>query len=161
MQVTEVDNPPKSWDIKKEDKPAAAESMKSKGNDFFKRKKLQLAVKLYTDALAFLNDDDLDDKAKALKVSLYSNQALVQIKQENWSDAKENVEKGLELEKNNLKLLYRKAQCFDNSGDYDECLDCLKEILKQDEKNAPALRMVKSVKKKNKAYLRKKRALAS
>merc|ERR1712198_582973 len=136
-----------------DEKEAAAVELKTKGNGFFKAKKLKLALKLYGDSLNMLNDDNLSDKAKALKVSLYSNQALIQIKTEEWAEAQKSVDSGLELDKNNVKLIYRNAQCLDHRGDYEECCEVLKGLLAKDEKNAAALRLMKSVKKKNKAYI--------
>jgi len=162
IEASAIENPPASWEMKDEEKPEAAKKLKASANEFFKKKKMKLAKRLYKEALDLLTDDNMkDDELKALKVSLLSNQALIQIREGEWNDALSSASDGLKLDPDNIKLLYRRAQCKNESADWDECVADLKLLLQKDEKNAPAQRLLKTVKKKNKEYMRKKRSMAS
>merc|ERR1712176_1386040 len=99
---------------------------------FFKATKLELAKRLYKDAMDLLDVDNEELKEeqksemKKLKATCYSNTALIQIKSKDWSDALQSCNDGLKLEASNPKLIFRRAQCYDNRDDTEEALADLK-----------------------------------
>lgn len=117
-----------------------ATELKDLGNTAFKKGDLQLGITKYQKALRYLHeypvplDNDpptLGPALNALKVSLYSNSALLQNKTSNWVDAAESATKALEIagisEKDKAKALFRRAQARIGKKNDDEALVDLEE----------------------------------
>jgi peptidyl-prolyl isomerase D len=117
-----------------------ATELKDLGNTAFKKGDLQLGIAKYQKALRYLHeypvplDNDpptLGPALNSLKISLYSNSALLQNKTSNWVDAAESATKALEIEgisdKDKAKALFRRAQATIGKRNDDEALADLEE----------------------------------
>ncbi|KAF2787903.1 peptidyl-prolyl cis-trans isomerase 1 [Melanomma pulvis-pyrius CBS 109.77] len=100
-----------------------ATDLKDLGNSAFKKGDLQLGIAKYLKALRYLHEypapldtdaADLGPKLNALKISVYSNAALLQNKTGQATEAAESATKALEIEgiseKDKAKALFRRAQ---------------------------------------------------
>lgn len=100
-----------------------ATALKDLGNAAFKKGDLKLGIDKYLKALRYLHEypapldtdaPDLGPKLNALKISLYSNAALLQNKTGQTTEAANSATKALEIEgisdKDKAKALFRRAQ---------------------------------------------------
>jgi len=165
MSVSSIENPKQTWELQKEEKVGHAGMLKDKANGFFKKGRLELAKKLYKEA-ARLTDEESnyseEEKKEALTLSatINSNLGLVCIKLGEISDAMDAVNKGLESDPKNVKLLFRRATCHNENGDWEDAVKDLTAALEIDPKNGPCLRLKKQCKAKKKEYRKKQAALA-
>jgi len=66
---------------------------------------------------------------RTINVALNSNSALCALKQENWLEAIDYATRALEIDPNNAKALYRRAQAYDAREDWDEAIADLEAAL--------------------------------
>jgi peptidyl-prolyl isomerase D len=113
------------------------------GNAAFKNDNLGLAVKKYQKALRYLHEypvpvdgdpSDLFPKLCALKISVYSNCALLQNKMNQFTDAAESATKALDIEgitdKDKAKAHFRRAQAKLGKKQEEEALSDLNQAIK-------------------------------
>uniref|UniRef100_A0A0B8RPL9 Peptidyl-prolyl cis-trans isomerase D n=1 Tax=Philothamnus irregularis TaxID=1899461 RepID=A0A0B8RPL9_9SAUR len=151
-------------DLKEVDKiVTVAEDVKNIGNSFFKSQNWAMAVKKYSKSLRYIDASKAvaeEESAKLNSVALtcYLNTAACKLKLLEWQDAIENCAKALAIDPTNTKALYRKAQAWEGTKDYDKALVELQkaqDIAPQDK----AIRMeVQKVKQKIKNEKEKERA---
>lgn len=97
------------------EKLAQSELAKSKGTALFKAANFTAALKKYRQIVKFLEEDtDYTDEQKVQRASLslaaHLNCALCYLKQESWSEAREECNKALEFDNNNEKAFFRRGQ---------------------------------------------------
>ena len=124
-----------------------ATTLKDLGNAAFKKGDLHLGISKYQKGLRYLHEyptpldtdpADLGEKLNALKVSLYSNSALLQNKIGQFVDAAESATKALDIEgikdTDKAKAYFRRAQArIGKKNDEDALAD-----LEQAKKFAPS-----------------------
>lgn len=100
-------------------KAREAEAIKNKGNEFYKKRDFENALKYYFDAIV-MNPNE---------ILFYSNVASCFIEQKKYSEAIEQCNKGIELTKGTnydyvklAKVMARKASALEKSGQIDEAL---------------------------------------
>jgi len=131
MTVTDFDKYDiSSWKLDAKDKIPRALELKDIANNFFRRKNLALAKEVYSDIIKITSDmkDKDADQAKGITLTCYCNCALVETQLNNFSEASEQIEKGLEIDSKHPKLRYRKAFLLFKQGDFsaaDQILDSL------------------------------------
>lgn len=146
------------------DKIAGCELRKAKGNSLFTSGSYARAIKTYQRAIKFvdyLHDASEDEKLKAneLKQICQLNIVQCQIKLKRWKDAKNNVEKVLEGDKNNRKGLYRRGLILSELGEWREAKKDFERCLEVDPDNADVKRQLALLDKKIKAQDAKEKAL--
>ncbi|KAJ7326853.1 hypothetical protein JRQ81_016612 [Phrynocephalus forsythii] len=116
-------------DLKEVDKVVSvAEDVKNIGNTFFKSQNWTMAVKKYTKALRYIEASKaVAEKAHSAKLNsaaltCYLNIAACKLKLSEWEGAIENCTEALALDPENTKALYRRAQAWEASKDYDQAL---------------------------------------
>ncbi|KAF2871497.1 peptidyl-prolyl cis-trans isomerase D [Massariosphaeria phaeospora] len=120
-----------------------ATELKDLGNKAFKNSNLQLGLAKYQKALRYLHEypaaldtdaPDLGDKLNALKISLYSNTALLQNKLGQHSEAADSATKALDIagisDKDKAKAYFRRAQARIVKKNEDEALADLNAAIK-------------------------------
>jgi tetratricopeptide (TPR) repeat protein len=100
-----------AWEAAKAGKPAPAEDMnpaalKQLGNDAFRRKKYELAVRFYSRALS-CGSIGLEDKIACL-----SNRAQGSLKMKRWEQAASDAQNALSLDSSHVKAKYRLAKAM-------------------------------------------------
>ena len=140
------------------------------GNDAFKKGDLKLGITKYQKGIRYLHeypaplDDDpaeLWPKLQALKISLYSNSALLQNKSGQFGDAAENATKALDIEgitdKDKAKAYFRRAQAKAGKKNEDEALADLHEAAKYAPGDAAIVKELDVVKKRVQARKEKEK----
>jgi peptidyl-prolyl isomerase D len=128
-----------------------ATELKDLGNAAFKKGDLQLGLSKYQKALRYLHEyptpiegdpEDLGANLNALKISVFSNSALLQNKLKAYSDADSSASKALDIEgisdKDKAKALFRRAQAKIGKKSEDEALADL-EAAKKLQPSDPAI----------------------
>jgi len=147
-----------------------ATELKDMGNAAFKKQDLYLGIKKYQKSLRYLHeypapqDNDpaeLWKSLKALKITVYSNLALLQNKTSQYAEAVESATKALDIEgiteKDLAKAYFRRAQAKVGKKNEDEALADLNEAIKYAPGDAAIVKELEAVKKKVQARKEKEK----
>lgn len=143
------------WEFEYHERVIKAKDHKERGNEQVKAGQILQALKdNYLEGLAYIEDDPVDEKEfdeavtelKNLKIQLYSNITMCYNKLQDWSASITNCNKGLELDKTNVKLLYRRAFARMNYGLLNEALEDTKIALEKDNANKELRDLQKRIK---------------
>eukprot|EP00164_Ancoracysta_twista_P004641 GFYU01006269.1.p1 GENE.GFYU01006269.1~~GFYU01006269.1.p1 ORF type:complete len:733 (-),score=300.70 GFYU01006269.1:144-2342(-) len=121
--------------LKKEDRMRLATKNKEEGTELFKDKNYEHAAQRYIKSLTHcekffdLSPDDIKE-VDALKLSLHLNLAMCFLKIEKWPKVIDNCNAALKLDENSAKALFRRAQAYEATKDYDAAKKDLKAALK-------------------------------
>lgn len=144
-----------------------ANGFKDAGNCAFKRSDYKEAGLRYVEGIAILDSyqkkkglSDFDD-LKSLIVSLHGNNAMVLVKLENWHSAIVSASAVLEIEKCNLKALFRRGVSYHKSGFLEEARCDLSTLLELESANIPAQKQLILVMKDIKGAKQKEKAAFS
>ncbi|KAL2506376.1 Peptidyl-prolyl cis-trans isomerase FKBP62 [Abeliophyllum distichum] len=149
-----------SWDMSTQEKIEAAGKKKDEGNALFKAGKYQRASKRYDKAVKLIEYDssfseDEKQQAKVLKVACNLNNAACKLKLKDYKEAVKLCTKVLEIESQNVKALYRRAQAYIHLVDLDLAELDIKKALEIDPDNRDVKLEYKVLKEKVKEYNRK------
>ncbi|XP_003221776.1 peptidyl-prolyl cis-trans isomerase D [Anolis carolinensis] len=116
-------------DLKDVDKiVTVADDVKNIGNAFFKSQNWAMAVKKYSKSLRYIEASkavaEKTDSAKLDSAALtcFLNIAACKLKLSEWQDAIENCTEALAIDPTNTKALYRRAQAWEATKEYDQAL---------------------------------------
>lgn len=113
------------WEMEYDERVEKATQLKDQGTALFRENKFKDAIDTgYLEALSYVEDDPVEEEhveeslleLKTLKIAIYSNIALCALKVNDWSLVIENSSKALKLDPTNVKVLYRRATGYLNSG---------------------------------------------
>lgn len=148
-----------------------AQASKEYGNKAFKGGDLNLALDKYQKGLRYLNEypealkedpAELAQQLTAIRFSLHSNSALVQIKLNAFDDALKSASNAIELEKipdaDRAKAYYRKALANNGLKDADQAVEDLEQALKLAPGDAAIQKELGVVKKKRADQEKKEKA---
>lgn len=140
------------------------------GNAAFKKGDLHLGVQKYQKALRYLHEypaplendpADLFPKLNALKISVYSNSALLQNKTNQFAAAAESATKALEIEgitdKDKAKVYFRRGQAKLGKKNEDEAIVDFNEAIKYAPGDAAIIKELDGAKKRVAARKEKER----
>ncbi|KAL2531001.1 Peptidyl-prolyl cis-trans isomerase FKBP62 [Forsythia ovata] len=149
-----------SWDMSTQEKIEAAGKKKDEGNALFKAGKYQRASKRYEKAVKLIEYDssfgeDEKQQAKVLKVTCNLNNAACKLKLKDYKEAVKLCTKVLEIESQNVKALYRRAQAYIHLVDLDLAELDIKKALEIDPDNRDVKLEYKVWKEKVKEYNKK------
>uniref|UniRef100_A0A2P2K2N8 peptidylprolyl isomerase n=1 Tax=Rhizophora mucronata TaxID=61149 RepID=A0A2P2K2N8_RHIMU len=149
-----------SWDMNTQEKIEAAGKKKEEGNALFKSGKYVRASKRYEKAVKSIEYDssfgeDEKKQAKALKVACNLNNAACKLKLKDYKQAEKLCTKVLELESQNVKALYRRAQAYIQLADLDLAELDIKKALEIDPDNREVKQEYKILKEKMREYNKK------
>jgi len=143
IEVVDFEKEKESWDMDTEEKINAATKRKEEGNSLFKDSKFARATKKYKRALTYVDSDygvaeEDKDKFKQLKLLLYLNVAACKLQSKDYAGVKENCNKALEIDSNNIKALLRRGKMYIDVDDWDLARNDIKRVLELDANNADA-----------------------
>ncbi|KAL9237859.1 hypothetical protein vseg_012357 [Gypsophila vaccaria] len=149
-----------SWDMSTPEKIEAATKKKEEGNALFKAGKYERASKRYEKAVSYIEydtsfEDEEKKHAKALKISCNLNDAACKLKLKDYKKAEKLCTKVLELDGNNVKALYRRAQAYIHLVDLDLAEKDIKKALEIDPENKEVKMEYRLLKEKVKEYNKK------
>uniref|UniRef100_A0A3P9NQ05 Peptidyl-prolyl cis-trans isomerase D n=1 Tax=Poecilia reticulata TaxID=8081 RepID=A0A3P9NQ05_POERE len=108
---------------------STAEDVKNIGNVMFKNQDWTAAVKKYKKALRYLDmsgnlveDEKEHRKLEPTAVSCFLNMAACNLKLQLWQEALESCDEALELNQENTKALFRRAQAWQGLKEYNKAL---------------------------------------
>lgn len=154
-----------NWELSVPEKFEKSNKRKLEGNEFFKQGKLDRALKKYQKALTYVNveydfkTDEDKAKSKEYKIPILLNMAQVNSKQQNYADAISNCEKVLDIDKNNIKALYRRGQAWMSLADFEKANADLLSAKELDPQNKEIATTLAALKKKVKEQEEKDRKL--
>jgi FKBP-type peptidyl-prolyl cis-trans isomerase 2 len=130
------------WQMKFEEKLQYCEAKKAEGNEFFKNNRLSLALKRYQQAVKGIEESDhlsLADEQKKefnnLIIPCLNNLALVYYKLGEYAEVEDNSNKVLNIDAQNVKALYKRAQSYVARGDYERGIQDFKQAIAIDPEN--------------------------
>ncbi|KAH7289437.1 hypothetical protein KP509_30G001700 [Ceratopteris richardii] len=140
VELVEFEKEKESWDMNNAEKIEAAGKKKEEGNTLFKLGKYVRAAKKYDKAAKLIEYDsafseDEKKQAKVLKVVCSLNNAACKLKTKDFKEATKLCTKVLELESQNVKALYRRAQSYVETADFDLAELDIKKALEIDPSN--------------------------
>lgn len=149
-----------SWDMNTTEKIEASREKKEQGNSLFKVGKYQRAAKKYDKAAKYIEHDNsfsAEEKkqSKVLKVSCNLNHAACCLKLKDFKEAAKLCSKVLELESQNVKALYRRAQAYIETADLDLAEFDIKRALEIEPQNREVRLEYKILKQKQIEYNKK------
>uniref|UniRef100_A0A0D3H2C5 peptidylprolyl isomerase n=1 Tax=Oryza barthii TaxID=65489 RepID=A0A0D3H2C5_9ORYZ len=152
-----------SWDLNNTEKIETAGAKKEEGNALFKLGKYVRASKRYEKAAKFIEYDssfseDEKKQSKQLKVTCNLNNAACKLKLKDYKQAEKLCTKVLELDSQNVKALYRRAQAYMQLADLELAEVDIKKALEIDPDNRQVLDVkltYKNLKEKVKEYNKK------
>lgn len=131
-----------------------AENHKAKGNNFYNTGLIDLSRKHFLRALDYLtsidpatNSKDITNSANKLVCICHMNLAIGYLKQGQYTEVLEHCDKGLSLEPDNIKGLYRRSQAYIKLGRYSEAFSDLSCALEKDPTNKEVAKSHKIVEK--------------
>lgn len=107
------------WEQNDDERHRDLLSLKQKGNDLYTKASYTEAEKCYLKALAIVNNLQIKHSPKAdeykelqrLEIALHSNIAQLKFKQNDFYESIQYCNKVLKVDKENVKMYYRRAQC--------------------------------------------------
>ncbi|KAM3189832.1 hypothetical protein ACQJBY_068222 [Aegilops geniculata] len=149
-----------SWDLNNSEKIEAAGTKKEEGNALFKSGKYARASKRYEKAAKFIDYDtsfseDEKKQSKQLKITCNLNNAACKLKLKDYKQAEKLCTKVLELDSQNVKALYRRAQAYTQLADLELAEVDIKKALEIDPENRDVKLTYKTLKEKIKEINKK------
>lgn len=149
-----------SWDMNTQEKIEAAGKKKEEGNAWFKAGKYERASRRYEKAAKFIEydssfTDEEKQQSKVLKISCKLNNAACKLKLKDYKEAEKLCSKVLELDGQNVKALYRRAQAYIQLVDLDLADIDIKRALEIDPDNRDVKLENKILKDKVREYNKK------
>lgn len=149
-----------SWDMNTQEKIEAAGKKKEEGNAWFKAGKYERASRRYEKAAKFIEydssfTDEEKQQSKVLKISCKLNNAACKLKLKDYKEAEKLCSKVLELDGQNVKALYRRAQAYIQLVDLDLAEIDIKRALEIDPDNRDVKLENKILKDKVREYNKK------
>jgi len=147
------------WEMEYDERIEKATQLKDQGTALFRENQFKEAIATgYQEALAYVEDDPVEEEhveeslreLKALKIALYSNVALCALKISDWSVVIENSSKALKLDPTNVKVLYRRATGYLNSGMLTEARKDANAALNMSPGSSELVQLLKLIKKQEK-----------
>ena len=153
IELVEFENEKDSWDLSEDEKLETADKKKQQGNQKLKAGDLARAMRRYESAKSVLAsdykmDDDQKEKAKAMKVTIFTNMAVVEAKLGNQEAVFKNCEEALKLDENCVKALFRRGSIYSKRTDFDRAQADFDKLLSVDPDNAPVKKELALLKKR-------------
>jgi peptidylprolyl isomerase len=149
------------------DRVEAANKRKDEGNQYFKEGKIPEAIKAYEQGLYFFEHifpkSDSPDYVlmNQCKLPMFLNLAACHIKMQNWSDARINCEKSLDIDENNVKAIFRRGQAHQGAGNYDKARTDFKTAIEKDPKSTDLKKALINLDKQEQLYKEKEKNVYS
>lgn len=136
------------WEWSAEEKYEVALRYKGRGTELFKDSRIVDAFRKFSKACKLLItlepikdlelDKQLENNINDLRLALYNNMAICQLKQNNHQHVITLCTKVLDKDKNNVKALYRRGVAFGRMGDNEKAITDLKVVLTLESSNQSA-----------------------
>ena len=136
VQLLSLENEKNTWDLSAGEKLSLAEQKKEQGNEFYKNNRISLAQRRYERALRFIEDERPEDESEEdrkrreqILTSVYLNLGAIYTKLSDWNMVIQQCNKCLEVDGQNIKAFYRKAQAQQSMGELEEAQQTLEDCV--------------------------------
>ena len=123
VHLLDFENPPDTWELLFSQKVERMTELRQWGNDMFKRKQYERALRRYTAALGIFKEPlDVQTEQQAVEdasLPCHLNSAACFLKLEDWGGTVESCNAALELSPGDPKGLYRRGVANTKLADYD------------------------------------------
>uniref|UniRef100_UPI0037E702F0 sperm-associated antigen 1-like n=1 Tax=Semicossyphus pulcher TaxID=241346 RepID=UPI0037E702F0 len=123
--------------MSQQEKLLLANHEKNKGNEAFRTNDYEEAVAYYSRSLSIIST-----------VAAYNNRAQAEIHLKHWHNAMRDCQRVLELESGNVKALLRRANVYNNIGEFQLASDDLRMVLREEPQNAAAMKLLSGTEKR-------------
>ncbi|RWS24555.1 peptidyl-prolyl cis-trans isomerase FKBP4-like protein [Leptotrombidium deliense] len=132
-----------NWEMDANERLEQAEIAKNKGTNYFKQGKYALGLKQYKRIVKYIgppDNGDFEDTANRDKILLagYLNLSLSYLKLNKPLEAIKNCNLALDMDKQNEKALFRRAQAYFNVKEFDKSMNDYEQVLQLDKNNKAA-----------------------
>lgn len=163
VTLKSFENVKESWEMDAPEKLEQGEICKSKGTDFLKAEKYDLALGKYRRAVTLLEHDalegDLKERRNALLLATHLNMALCHSKLNDPLEAIRACNSALGLDPRSEKALFRRGQAYIATNDFELARKDFEEVLKIDSNNKAARNQLSICTVKLKQQLQKERQM--
>ncbi|GIL82576.1 hypothetical protein Vretimale_12040 [Volvox reticuliferus] len=151
VELIKFENSKESWEMSDLEKVDAARQRKDKANAYYKAGKLSKAQAMWERAVSLVQYDksfpeDVKLASKEIKRSCWLNLAAMDVKKSHWKDALKHCNNVLEIDSQNVKALYRRAQAQMGLADLFEAERDLKSALYAEPNNADVQGLMRKLK---------------
>lgn len=129
--------------------------------EWYCSKGLEFLEGLSDSKLSNTSKPSYENQVRELRVRLLSNTSLVMLKLEKWKECARASKKVLDLDKENIKALYRLALVLEHQSDYSEAMSYLKRVLLLDRSNKSACTAMRRIKMSLLKYKKQTKKMAS
>merc|ERR1712048_693761 len=148
LEMVEFEKAKDTWSMSEDEKIEFGNARKEVGSELFRKGRTALALERYKKVCDLFNyidnfKEENKTKAKELKKLSELNQAACHLKLKNVTDAKKACNNVLKEERENVKALYRRAQCDFELKNFMDCMTDLKKVINLDPQNKPARALLK------------------
>lgn len=151
ITMNEFEREPDSWKLDDAERMTQAKLFKEKGTNYFKANKFSLALKMYEKSRNYVTSSD-SDEFKQFQLLIYLNKALCYQKLNDHDEARDACNEALNIDKKNVKALYRRGQSRLALGDSEKALEDFVAVQELEPENKAALNQITVCKQKIKAY---------
>ncbi|XP_059154414.1 peptidyl-prolyl cis-trans isomerase FKBP4-like isoform X2 [Physella acuta] len=153
VELISFEKAKKVYEMETPEKLEQAEIRKAKGTEFFKKGLTEKAVTNYATILEYLDSETSleggeKDKRDALVLAAHLNLAACELRLGNDAKVIEHCNGALELNKDNSKAYFRRAQAHQNRKDYDEAVKDYNQVVALEPDNKAAKNQIIVCKKK-------------
>eukprot|EP00929_Paragymnodinium_shiwhaense_P001586 TRINITY_DN101822_c0_g1_i1.p1 TRINITY_DN101822_c0_g1~~TRINITY_DN101822_c0_g1_i1.p1 ORF type:complete len:530 (-),score=171.93 TRINITY_DN101822_c0_g1_i1:266-1855(-) len=150
LELSDFSKTAHSWEMSLEQKLAFARGRKEAGGNIFKQGRYEMALQRYSLAIALLRSlEDLSGSAEKDAAELMRlcqlNVAACQLKLEDYSAARGTCDGVLEVDRNNVKALFRRASAEFQLGAHTDAAADARRVLELDATNADARKLLQQL----------------
>merc|ERR1712032_459606 len=140
LEMVDFEKAKDTWSMSEEEKVAFGGARKDVGGELFKKGRIEMALGRYkkvTELFSYIDNmkDENKAKAKELKKLAELNKAACHLKLKNFGDGKQACNDVLKDDKDNIKALFRRAQCDFEFKNFQECITDCKKVIELDPQN--------------------------
>merc|ERR1712048_1500074 len=148
LEMVEFEKAKDTWSMSDDEKIDFGNARKEVGSELFRKGRTALALERYKKVCDLFNyidnfKEENKTKAKELKKLSELNQAACHLKLKNVADAKKSCNNVLKEERENVKALYRRAQCDYELKNFTDAMTDLKKVINLDPQNKAARALLK------------------
>lgn len=143
------------WEMDDEERTANAIVLKDDGTDLYKEGKYNEAIELYNNSLKHIENVDNND----LKIKIYLNICLCYQKLNNWVESSINCHNVLQIDKDNIKALFRLANNEINCFNFDSAYEIFNRLVTLDPDNTYVDKYINIIKTKQKNFEKKEKLM--
>ncbi|XP_065184289.1 peptidyl-prolyl cis-trans isomerase FKBP4-like [Sycon ciliatum] len=167
LHLVKLQNKKKVFEMGYEERMEEAAKVKAEGTEYFKTTEYAAALKCYKRGAELTGEEKIfkaereQKEMGQLRLLCLLNCAATQLKLKMWASARESCSQALELDGDNVKALYRRAEAYLGLNCPEDSIQDLQRVLKLEPDNKPARQRMRQAEDKQKVLRDKEKSLYS